>query len=227
MIRLHITTEGQTEREFAEAVLMPHLSKYNVFVYACNVLIGKETWASKQTRGGLVNYKKAKRDILDWIKQDNHPECRFTTMFDLYGLPKGFPGYAEACKKTDPYERVKILEESMKQDINDSRFIPYIQIYEFEALILAAPESLGIEYHRYATGISNLVSMVGNKNPELINDGVQTAPSKRIRQQIPGYNKVTAGVLVVKETGLPTLRAKCRHFNEWLLCLEQLAGVTP
>ena len=74
---------------------------------------------------------------------------------------------------------------------------------------------------------NNLSVMVGDQNPELINDGHDTAPSKRILEQIPAYKKATAGVTVTEKTGLSTLRAKCKHFHEWLSCLEQLAGVTP
>jgi hypothetical protein len=54
----------------------------------------------------------------------------------------------------------------------------------------------------------------------LINDGFETAPSKRILKEIPEYDKVTAGVSVAGKIGIETLRAKCRHFSEWLAKLE-------
>ena len=33
-VRLYVTTEGQTERKFAEEVLVPHLANYNIEVKA-------------------------------------------------------------------------------------------------------------------------------------------------------------------------------------------------
>ena len=169
-----------------------------------------------------VPYEKAKKDVQAWLKEDGHAECRFTTMFDLYALPDDFLGYAEAVRKSDPYDRVGILEQRMADDIGDSRFIPYIQLHEFEALILADPKQLDWEYLEHGAPINNLVSMVGSQNPELINDGPATAPSKRILGEIPEYDKATAGVAVAEKIGLPMLRRKCRHFDGWLVRLEQL-----
>ncbi|MEA1960215.1 MAG: hypothetical protein U9N81_02805 [Bacillota bacterium] len=50
----------------------------------------------------MLSYEKAKKDLLTWIKTDNRPECRFTTMFDLYALPDDFPGYEAGKQKGDP-----------------------------------------------------------------------------------------------------------------------------
>jgi hypothetical protein len=158
------------------------------------------------------------------LKEDKDPDCRFSTMFDLYALPKDFPGYEKARKKNTAYERIEILEQEMGLDIDDLRFIPYIQLHEFEALVLADPVKLDWEYLEHDTPIEKLVSMVGDKNPELINDGATTAPSKRILREIPEYDKVTAGVSIVEHIGLPRLREKCRHFNEWVLRLECLGN---
>lgn len=225
MIRLHITAEGPTELNFANKVLAPHLGAFDVVVDARCVLTSKDNRFSREYRGGLPNYEKAKRDILAWFKQDCHFECRFTTMFDLYALPNDFPGYGDAANLRDPYERVSYLEESLATDIGNESFIPYIQLHEFEALILADPQSLDWEYLEHDAPIRSLITMVGNQNPELINDGPQTAPSKRIRKAIPEFDKATAGVAVAEKIGLPTLREKCRHFHEWLSRLERLAGV--
>lgn len=227
MIRLHVTAEGQTEKAFVKQVLTPNLALFEVYADARCVLTSKDNRAAKEYRGGLINYEKAKKDIQAWLKEDTHAECRFTTMFDLYALPDNFPAYAEAKRQNDPYERIKILEQALGEDIDDSRFIPYVQLYEFEALILADPQQLDWEYLEHDRPIQNLISMVGDQNPELINDSPQTAPSKRILSEIPEYDKVSAGVSVAEKIGLPTLRAKCRHFNDWLTGLEQLGGGAP
>ncbi len=224
MIRLYITAEGHAEEAFAKKVLAPHLTLHGINAYPRRVRTSKDNRGGKEYRGGLISYCKAKEDIQDWLKEQSHSECRFTTMFDLYALPNDFPGYAKATKIPDPYQRVKFLEESLKIDIDDRRFIPYIQLHEFEALILADPRQLDWEYLEHESQIRNLSAMVGNQNPELINDGAMTAPSKRILKEIPEYDKVTAGVAVATKIGLPVLRQKCRHFNEWLSTLELLSG---
>ncbi|MGL4208073.1 MAG: DUF4276 family protein, partial [Candidatus Adiutrix sp.] len=147
--------------------------------------------------------------------------------FDLYKLPKDFPDYEIAQKKIDKYELVSSLEEAMANSIGDSRFSPYLQLHEFEALILAHPQSLSHAYLERTQEIKTLCALVKGQNPELINGGEDTAPSKRIIKHIPEYNKVTAGVSVAKEIGLPILRAKCGHFNDWLSRLEEIAKVCP
>lgn len=221
-IRLHITAEGQTEQKFVKEVIAQHLSTFNVFSDARAVLTSKDSKEHKEYRGGLKTYQKAKADIITWMKEDGHSECRFTTMFDLYALPDDFPGYKESQKVTDPYQRVRIIEDAFRTDIGDRRFIPYIQLHEFEALILAAPQHLDWEYLEHEHPIGKIVEMVGTNNPELINDGRATAPSKRILKEIPEYDKVTAGVSVASRIGIQTLKAKCTHFAEWLACLEKL-----
>ncbi len=227
MIRLHITSEGQTEQRFVERVLKTHLEKRLVFTDARCVLTRKDNRTSREYRGGLLNYEKAKYDIRAWLKEDRDTMCRFTTMFDLYALPNNFPGYVEAMKKADKYERVRLLEEEMGKDIGDWRFIPYIQLHEFEALIFADPQQLDWEYLEHDGPIKNLIDTAKNKNPELINDDPQTAPSKRIMKEIPEYDKVTAGVSVTEKIGLQTLREKCRHFHEWISRLENLSPLDP
>jgi hypothetical protein len=226
MIRLHVTAEGQTEQAFVKKLLAPHLADFNVFVDGRCVLTSRDKKASMEYRGGLVSYPKAKADIIDWMKEDGAKECRFTTMFDLYALPVDFPGFAEAKKIDDPYARVKIVEQAFADDIGDRRFLPYIQLHEFETLILAEPQKLDWEYLEHKIPISKLLAMVDKKNPELVNDGPMTAPSKRILAEIPEYDKTTAGVEVVRQIGLATLRAKCSHFNDWLTLLERL-GARP
>ncbi len=222
MIRLLVTAEGQAERNFVTMVLAPHLAQYDVFAYSRCVLTSKDHRTSREFRGGLVSYQKAKADILTWMKEDQAPECRFTTMFDLYALPDDFPGYAHAKAESDPYTRVRLLEDALYDDIGSNVFIPYIQLHEFEALILADPRKLEWEYGDHDKPINNIVTMVGDQNPELIDDGYTTAPSRRITSEIEDYDKANAGVSVASKIGLPTLRTRCRHFNEWVTTLERL-----
>jgi hypothetical protein len=95
-------------------------------------------------------------------------------------------------------------------------------------LILADPKQLNWEFLEHDRPIQQLVEMVENEggNPELINDGVNTAPSKRIIAQIPEYegNKATSGPLVAGKIGVPTLCKRCRHFEQWIENLLKLCN---
>lgn len=223
-IRLNITAEGQTEERFVKQTLSEYLGGYNIAANVRCVLTSKDK--RKYYRGGIISYDRAKKDILTWLKEDHNTDARFTTMFDLYGLPTDFPGMIEAEKITDPYQKVKFLESSFSKDINDNRFIPYIQLYEFETLILSEPAKLEIEYFDHKHSIEELkknVSKIGN--PELINDGPETSPSKRIIKLIPEYeyNKASSGATVAGKIGVNTLKAKCQHFSNWISKLEALS----
>lgn len=234
MIRLHVTVEGATEQRFLKEVLCPHLAQHSVYADGRAVLTSKDKRAGIEYRGGFRRtgaYETAKKDICAWMKADRNADARFSTMFDLYSLPEGFPGYTDAAGQPDPYCRTAILEAALRDDIrqalDDPRFIPYIQLHEFEALILADPQQLDWEYMEHDQQIQRIAAMVVDEggNPELIDDGEMTAPSKRIIAQIPEYagNKATSGPLVAGKIGLPKLRQKCAHFAEWIQRLEGLA----
>ncbi len=222
-IRLNFIVEGQTEETFVNDTIGPWLAMRAIWASARCVLTRKRH--ATKYRGGLGKYFQAKRDIATWMKQDRGSDARFTTMFDLYALPADFPGHAEAMQVRDPRDRVRVLENALKKDISDRRFIPYIQLHEFEALLLSDPRKLDSQFSNRDLGIQRLVEMArGFGSPELIDDGGQTAPSKRIINEIPEYagRKASAGPIVAGHIGLSTLRSKCQHFGRWLGKLEAL-----
>lgn len=223
MIRLHITAEGPTEKAFVDKILTPHLAHFGVYADARCVLTSKDKRASREYRGGLLSYQRAKRDIETWMKEDQNPECWFSSMFDLYALPEDFPDFSPA-RLREPYDRIHQLEAAFGADLGQQNFIPYLQLHEFESLILADPAKLDWEYLEHDRAINNLRELVGDQNPELINDGPTTAPSKRILKEIPEYDKVSSGVAVAAQIGLDTLRVRCKHFGAWVSQLEQLRG---
>lgn len=97
-------------------------------------------------------------------------------------------------------------------------------MHELEALILAEPNRLSQEFPDRAREAGRLAASVEGVDPETINDGPTTAPSKRIIAEIPEYEgrKSSASANVLKLIGVDTLRTKCAHFAEWLGRLEQL-----
>jgi hypothetical protein len=65
-----------------------------------------------------------------------------------------------------------------------------------------------------------LQSVQQESSPELIDDGPTTAPSKRILNIFPNYQKTIDGPLVIADAGLESIRLCCPHANEWLTEVE-------
>jgi hypothetical protein len=150
----------------------------------------------------------------------------FTTLFDLYGLPDDFPQLAVLSQNADTLKRVAELEQAMSATVNDHRLNPYIQRHEFEALVLASLDSLGalLDAQDDVDGLSQLREDLVNQAPEDVNDGHDTAPSKRLKGRIPSYVKTLHGPLAVESTGLMSIRAVCPRFNAWVTKLEGLSA---
>lgn len=221
MIRLHFVVEGQTEETFVRDVMSPHLAGFDVFADVRCVETSRTL--VKVFKGGGSDYLKVKKDISSWMKQEKGSGVYFTSMLDLYRLPENFPGYDEAKKNFDVFERVRILESSFRNDIDESgyRFIPYIQVHEFEALLFTDITELDKVHPMRQKAIDNLSKMSESFNsPELINDN--KPPSKRIIAQIEEYDKLMDGPIVTAEIGIYKIREKCMHFDEWLRKLENI-----
>jgi hypothetical protein len=221
MIRLHVIAEGQTEETFVNRVLASHLGGFEISTDVHCITTSRQR--GRPFRGGMRTYAQPRRDIELWMKQDQRRDARFTTVFDLYALPDDFPGFEEAKRLQDPYQRVKSLEQAMETDLGNQRFVPYIQLHEFEALVLVDPQELTDEFIEQEQAIENLAALSARYDtPELIDD--KTPPSKRIIDEIPAYRgrKASVGPLVTERIGLRSLREACPHFDGWLKRLEQL-----
>jgi hypothetical protein len=225
--------EGQTEETFVRDVLAEHLASFQVYANARRVETGRRRAARgggggrRIYRGGMTTYQKARNDILRWLKQEERsPGTYVTTMFDLYALPEDFPEFQHASAKPTPELRVRALEDALREDIGFARFIPYIQLHEFEAMVLADPKMIAPQVERKQTdpGIRQLVALAEATPPEEIDDGEQTSPSKRIIGLFPEYagRKSSAGPMIVMAIGLPQVRHRCPHLDYWVTQLEAL-----
>ncbi len=225
MVRLHLFVEGQTEQTFADMVLKPHLANFDVFMQK-PALIAHAHKKGKVHRGGGRNFLAMQKDILTRLKEDPGSDVFFTTMIDLYGLPANFPGIEEAEKLRHlPYERVVALETSWVDDTEDKRFIPFIQLHEFEAYLFCDVSRFDFFFDNADSEVSALLKIADQfQSPELIDDGQHTAPSKRISGQFPEYedSKPTIGSQMAERIGLENIRSQCSHFNGWIERLEKL-----
>jgi hypothetical protein len=220
MIRLYIVVEGQTEESFINELLKPALHGANLDSRAC--LIG-----NPGHKGGWVNRNRAERDIMRLLKEDRNAYC--TTMFDFFRLGKDFPGLPieqsmTTIQKVETVEGAlyKEIETKVSPSLRPDRFIPYIQMHEFEGLLFSDPIQMakGMYRENLAKRFEDIARAF--PSPEDINDGPNTAPSKRILSLVSDYDKVTAGSLTAIQVGLRVMRKKCSHFNNWLIHLESI-----
>ena len=169
------------------------------------------------------------------MKQDQNNDSWFSTMVDLYRLPNDFPGY-EACRAIpEPRKRVECLEEQFARDVREQfgdsligqRFIPYIQLHEFEALLFSDPDKFFDSFPDAGAAIAQLHAIrARHDGPEDIDGGETTAPSKRIQQILPDYVKSVSGILIAKRIGLAEFRRQCPHFNQWVMKLLAPGGAS-
>lgn len=225
MARLYLFAEGTTELTFADTVLKPHLANFGVYLHP-PVLIAHARKKGRIHRGGGRKYIPMKNDILRFIAQENDVGVFFTTMIDLYAIHADFPGLAEAEKlRQMPYKRVEALEQAFSENIGDVRFLPYIQLHEYEAYLFSDPTWFEYFYDHHSRQISALKAIANSHDtPELIDDGPHSAPSKRIIDELPDYEgaKSAIGPQVAELIGLEVIRVKCPHFAAWVSRLETL-----
>jgi hypothetical protein len=226
MVSLYVVVEGQTEQTFVDTVLGPHLLSKGIVAHAPLV---QRRRSGVIYRGGVTNFPPVGNTIPNLTRQHTRPGVYFSSMLDLDKYPTDAPGWDDAKSMSPPRRRAEHLETALSGHISDHRFIPYIQVHEFEALLFTDPQWLAFSFPSQQAAIESLVTVAGQfASPEDINDSEQTAPSKRIIAAIPDYDyrKPTAGPQTAELIGLPAIRAKCPHFNAWVEKLERLAAPT-
>jgi hypothetical protein len=227
---INIVVEGSSEETFVNDVLVKHFALFGKFVYARRIETGWDRINSKPAKGGfgrIPKYAKLKGDIVNWIQSDrDRVDTWYTTFVDLYAFPKDSdsPFTTQIQTILNPYQKIAALEQAIGQNINHPKFIPYVQLHEFEAFLLADPDRLISMYPEMQNAIDKLKKEIGDTNPEEINESPQTAPSKRIIKYLPDYagQKAQVGPLVDEDIGMTTLRSKCPHFDEWITKLESI-----
>jgi len=222
MKRVHVICEGQTEETFVNEILRPHLVAFSVLPIAA--LVGKPGH-----KGGTVNTARMTYDIKLRLTQDTHAWC--TTFFDYYGLDSNFPGKGQAGTQMAFNQKAQSIESALRDHILEQtddnairRFIPYVQMYEFEGLLFSDPAKFAAGL--YARELEGDLAAIrsGFSSPEEINNSPATAPSKRVLALLPGYEKPLYGSLAAIEIGLDAIRGECGRFHVWIQRLEELGS---
>lgn len=218
MKRIIIICEGPTEIEFCKDVLSPHFFSKEIII---------QTPLIKKSGGGIVPWANLKKQIENHLKQDK--EAVVTMLIDYYGIKDSFdfPEWVESKKIVNKDSRMDFLEKSMLEDIDENfwhRFIPYIQLHEFEGLLFndISVFTTHIPQSDFTNKTELSQTIEQNPNPEHINDTPNNAPSYRLKRLIKGYNKIVYGTILAAEIGLTKIRTKCPRFHNWISLLEKI-----
>ncbi|MCH9845285.1 MAG: DUF4276 family protein [Alphaproteobacteria bacterium] len=184
MKRLVIIVEGFTEQDFVEKILKNNL--VNLSIDYINL------------RGGRISID----SIIKNVQRLIHNYDYVTTLVDYYGF------------KNSQQMSVEEIERELQKRIANDKFIPYLQKYEFEALLFSDKEKIEISLGKHE-------ELTKNKNrPEEINHG--NPPSKLLSSFFSKYIKRVHGINILKTIGFQKIRQECPRFNEWITKLETL-----
>ncbi len=198
MIRLGISVEGATEREFVSRLLQPHLAEFGLAVTAVdlrgNVSLDKIRTVLPALLGGFQF---------------------ISTLYDFYG----FKGRDERS-----IDQLEVAIGELVDVAQRTRLIPYVQRYEFEALLFAVPQQAVAWLQGSAAQLEEMQQAVRRSgSPELVNDSYETSPSHRMQKLFAGYDKKLHGPEIVELAGLAAIRKTCPRFDAWVSRLEILA----
>ncbi|MDR3244298.1 MAG: DUF4276 family protein, partial [Elusimicrobiota bacterium] len=132
-----------------------------------------------------------------------------TTLIDYYGL------------KDKGNKKVEEVEQELSDNVNKEHFISYIQLHETEALWFSNSQIIAQVKNADSKQIGQLNKIVKQyPNPEDINDGNETAPSKRLEKIFSDYGKIVDGNMIFEKISVDEMKTKCPRFAQWLKKIE-------
>lgn len=224
MRRVCVVCEGQTEEEFILRVLAPAM-------YGIGLNLVPEMIATAPGhKGGALSYDRVKRHLRNTLRQHSAPVV--TTLFDLYRLDAGFPSFPAALAQADLPRRLQVLKQAWRDDVaaesgcQPARFIPYIQPYEFEALLFSdVPTLIKAESAWRSASAALTAARAAAASPEHINDRPDNKPAAHLERQLrnPSYRKRLHGPALAQKIGLTKMESECGFFAAWLTEIRALA----
>ena len=218
-VEIVVLVEGRTEQIFIQDLVAPYLAQRGIYITPIQI-------SKPGQKGGDVKFPRVRNDIGMHLKQRS--DTYLTLFVDYYGINVEWPGLTKAKGEATPAAKAAKVNAATKNKVNerfksldsDRRFIPYIAMYEFEALLFSGPEQLAEQLQVPRRGIDKILEQCGE--PERINDSQHTAPSKRLEKLTSRFKKTSTGIAVAKAIGLPGIRDRCPIFNGWLAEIENL-----
>ena len=212
MKRVIFIVEGDTEISFIQKCIMPYLYQkgFTNPMNAQKIITNRK----KNKKGGNVAFEYLKNDIERVAATRN---VLITTFLDFFRLPTDFSGYTTDSLKIEQIEEA--VRENISSIVDRANFLPYIQRHEIEALMYTNMDGFNyvVDKEESLNKLKEIINQYAN--PEDINSGSETAPSKRLMKIFP-YQKTTDGEIILEALPIDDIRSKCPRFNEWLENLE-------
>jgi hypothetical protein len=214
-----LLAEGFTEEAFVKTVLAPHLEKFGV--YLTPTVVNTKTFVTGGCKKGGGDFTKLDRHMRLLLRDTN---AMVTMFYDYYAFPQNFPSnfalstYADGLGEAGAND----LEAALTNHFNTPRFKPYVHLHEFEAFMFVDEEITATILLNPSVADEIKAQRDECANAEAINDGVESAPSKRILKLVPRFEKLTQGIIITQQVGLPKLRTDCPRFSAWVTWLESL-----
>lgn len=204
MIRVCIICEGQTEQRFVEDCIKPFLAQSDIDVYT-SLLAGN---VSSQR---IARFVRSSFNSFDFL----------TTFVDFYGF-----GNSKARSRAELENEIMIATQTLFKNVSIQRkFKPYVQMYEFEALLFTeVSEFEWVQDGWCEEALQKLQAIRDDSGtPEEINSNIETAPSKRLHAVFAHhFDKLEHGSIIAESIGLDRIREACPNFDEWISWLESL-----
>jgi len=227
-IEVYIVVEGQTEQTFVRDVLAPYMALKGIYLIAIRIGVPGH-------KGGNIKFKRAQQDIKRLLQQRS--DTYISIMFDYFRIDSDWPGLLNVKHKIQQgiklsaAEKAGILQSASLAELKDQltgyeiekRFIPYIQMHEFEALLFSDANILAGKINVDVQKINMILASYNSS--EDINSEPSRAPSKRLEKLVNGYKKVIMGKVISESIGIAKIRQECKHFDCWLRQLEELPRI--
>lgn len=210
MKRIIIVVEGQTEQEFVKQSIQPYMfSQYGIHSVSAR-LIGKPGH-----KGGVVKYARLRSDLNILLHEK---DTVISTLIDYFKLGTDFPNYEICQHLPNTEQKIEGLEQELANAIGRRFFIPYIQKYEFEALLFSSTN--GYEKFLKPQTCEHIEKIIQEfRNPENINN--DRPPSYRLIETFDlyektKYDKVLLGNTLALEIGMEKILERCPRFANWI-----------
>ncbi|MDE2835555.1 MAG: DUF4276 family protein [Bacteroidota bacterium] len=209
MIRLAVVPEGLTETDFANGILSEHLRGRNICTTGILMGRGRAAKGGNVTVDGIAAEMARLYSDFDFV----------TSLVDYYG----FRGKGTMTVEELEEEIASRTCQRFGSGCDSRKIRPYVQLHEFEGLLFSDVSA----FTRVPDAPKNLLTSLREirsrfRTPEDINDKRDTAPSRRICQLMPNYNKRFQGDFLAGLIGLDKIREECPRFNQWVASLESL-----
>ncbi len=205
--------EGDTELYFVHKCMIPYLYSKGLQ----NAINAQKITTNRRLnkKGGNIGFEYFRNEVMRVAAQGN---VLITTMLDFFRLPNDFPNHS--LNKLEVPEIECGIRAELSGVFPPQCFLPYIQIHEIESLMYTNMDGFELVVDREDQQKELREIIESYENPEDINGGAETAPSKRLKK-IFNYEKTADGEMILEALNIDDIRVKCPHFNEWLTKLEE------